>query len=536
MNKFITNISINKLFRILSFILVFAVVIFFSFNKLGVQGLNNADEGIYAKISLEMQQTGDYFVSRYGGQPWLEKPTLHFWLNQISFKIFGLSALAIRIMPALFFVLNCLLLYRWSKKIWHNQSGLLAIIFFVISQLFVTEHIGRTGDFDMALVFFELIALFSYWHLKKGEKWQRWALGIAVGLAGGFWIKSLMIVPVFLIIFLDWLITSRSKKLIKRLFLSTLLSLIFISPWIIGNYFFLRDAFVHDFWQTQIANRVQPSFGNHLRPVWWYLWFLSWSIAPFFYLSILAIISSFKKFKTNSVPLLWFLTILVLFSSVHSKMHWHILPAVIPLLMLLANFVWGLGKEKLAIKLASLGLLIIGFYPFVHSKFGYNFDVIKDIYFVIVTIIVLVLSWILISAKKRGMDSIIIALIISLIAGGLVINWQKIKNSILHPQPLPFNELVKNYSGQEMAVYGDLIHNVFVIDLNPSDIFYLKANNIKHEVIVDEADLKQIWEQGKMIIISQQSLLELPVEYSTSKILNQVGDLVIIKNEHQNLE
>ena len=88
MSRFIINIFTSKLFRILSFILVFAVVVFFSFNKLGVQEINNADEGIYAKISLEMQQTGDYLVPRYSGHPWLEKPPLHLWLNQISFKFF----------------------------------------------------------------------------------------------------------------------------------------------------------------------------------------------------------------------------------------------------------------------------------------------------------------------------------------------------------------------------------------------------------------------------------------------------------------
>lgn len=531
MNKFIINILKSKLFRRFSFILIFIVVIFFSFNKLGVQELNNADEGIYAKISLEMQQTGDYLVPKYSDNPWLEKPTLHFWLNQISFKLFGLTTLAVRIIPALFFILNCLLLYLWSKKIWNNQSGLLAIIFLTISQLFITEHIGRTGDFDMALIFFELIALFSYWHLKTGKKQWWYTLGVSIGLAGGFWIKSLTIAPIFLIIFFDWLITNRSKKLITQIFLSFLLSFIFISPWLIGNYFFLKEVFIYDFWQTQIANRVQYSFGNHLRPFWWYLWFLSWSIAPFFYLGILAIINSFKKFKKNSIPLLWFLIILFLFSSVHSKMHWYILPAVIPLLMILANFVWNLAKEKTMLKLISLGFLIIGFYPFLHSKLGYNFYIIKDKYFLIVVIIVLVVSWILINKKKRVVDSIITSLIISLIAGGLVINWKKIKNNILHPQPSQFNELIKNYSGQEVVVYGDIIHNVFVIDLNPSDIFYLKANNINHRVITDLADLMKSWKQGKTIITSKQSLLELPPEYLNSKILNQIDNLIIIKKQ-----
>jgi 4-amino-4-deoxy-L-arabinose transferase-like glycosyltransferase len=479
-----------------------------------------------------MQQTGDYLVPRYGGHPWLEKPPLHLWLNQISFKFFGFNALAIRIIPALFFVLNCLLLYLWSKKIWNNQSGLLAIIFLTASQLFITEHIGRTGDFDMALIFFELMALFSYWHLKSGKQWQWWVFGITLGLAGGFWLKSLTIAPVFLIIFFDWLITDRSKKLLKQLLLSFLLSLVFISPWLIGNYFFLREALIHDFWQTQIANRVQASFGNHLRPVWWYLWFLSWSMAPFFYLSILAIINSFRKFKTNSIPLLWFLIILFWFSAVHSKMHWYILPVVIPLLMILANFVWNLGKEKLLLKLVSLGLLIIGFYSFIHGKNGYHFDAVKDKYFVMVTIIVFLVSWILVSEKKRVIDSIVIAFIISLMAGGLLINWQRIKNNILHPQPSPFNELIKNYSSQEMAVYGDLITNVYIIDLTPSNIFYLKANNINYQVVIDEEELVQIWKQGKMIITSKQSLSELAPKYSTAKILNQVGDLVIIQNEH----
>lgn len=529
------NIFENKIFRPIIFILVFVLVIFFSFNKLGVQELNNADEGIYAKISLEMQQTGDYLVPRYSGKPWLEKPPLHFWLNQISFKFFGMTPLAVRIMPALFFVLNCLLLYFWSRKIWHNHSGLLAVIFFIISPLFVTEHIGRTGDFDMALIFFELISLISYWYLKN-EKNQRWSIfGVAIGLAGGFWIKSLMIVPVFIVIFFDWLITNRSKKLIKQILLSFIFSFVFISPWLLGNYFFLREVFVHDFLQTQILNRIQPSFGNHLRPAWWYLWFWSWSIAPFFYLSILAVINSFKNFKKNSLPILWFLIVLFLFSSVHSKMHWHILPAVIPLLMILANFVWGLSKEKLIIKLVSLGLLIVGFYPIVHNKLGYNFYAIKDKYFLIVVAIVLVFAWFLIRENRKNIDKIVTVLVIGLIAGGLFINWQRIKNSILHPHPSSFNELVKDYNGQEVSIYGDLIHNVYVVDLDPSNIFYLKSQNINHELIFDPVDLGEAWDQGKVIITSKQSLVDLPLEYSSST-LNEVDNLLMIKNKDKDLK
>lgn len=529
MSRFIQNIFENKIFRAIIFVLVFVLVIFFAFNKLGVQELNNADEGIYAKISLEMQQTGDYLVPRYSGKPWLEKPPLHFWFNQISFKFFGTTPLAVRIIPALFFVLNCLLLYLWSKKIWNNHSGLLAIIFFIISPLFVTEHIGRTGDFDMVLIFFELIALISYWYLKN-EKNQRWSIfGVAIGLAGGFWIKSLMIAPVFIVIFFDWLATSRSKKLIKQILLSFILSFVFISPWLLGNYFFIREVFVQDFLQTQILDRIQPSFGNHLRPAWWYLWFLSWSIAPFFYLSMLAVISSFKFFKKNSLVILWFLIILFLFSSVHSKMHWHILPAIVPLLMILANFVWSLSKEKLGIKLSSSMLLIVGFYPFVHSKLGYNFFIIRDKYFLIVVAIVFIFSWFLIRENRKNIDRIIVALVISLIVGGLFINWQRIKNSILHPHPSSFNELVKDYGGQEVAIYGDLIHNVYVVDLDPSNIFYLKANNINHELIFDLVDLNRAWDQGKIIITSKHSLADFPLEYSES-ILDQVGDLLMIKN------
>ena len=144
------------------FLAVFIIIVlFFAFYKLGVAPLNNADEGIYAEVSIEMFQNNQLLPPTYFGDIWLEKPPLHLWLNMLSFQIFGTTTFAVRFFSAVFLVGNMLLLFFLGRLIYSDKSGLLAIILFLTSQLFFTEHIGRTGDFDMGLIFFSLLAIYS---------------------------------------------------------------------------------------------------------------------------------------------------------------------------------------------------------------------------------------------------------------------------------------------------------------------------------------------------------------------------------------
>ncbi|MCK5280273.1 MAG: hypothetical protein KAK04_17085, partial [Cyclobacteriaceae bacterium] len=48
------------------------------------------DGAVYAEISREMYQSGNYFELYLKGQGWLDKPHFQFWITALSFHLFGI--------------------------------------------------------------------------------------------------------------------------------------------------------------------------------------------------------------------------------------------------------------------------------------------------------------------------------------------------------------------------------------------------------------------------------------------------------------
>ncbi|HTH51235.1 MAG TPA: phospholipid carrier-dependent glycosyltransferase, partial [Pyrinomonadaceae bacterium] len=60
------------------------------------------DEPRYAQVAREMMERGDWITPTLGGHTWFEKPVLLYWLEIVSYKIFGVNEAAARLGPALF--------------------------------------------------------------------------------------------------------------------------------------------------------------------------------------------------------------------------------------------------------------------------------------------------------------------------------------------------------------------------------------------------------------------------------------------------
>ena len=62
--------------------------LFFLFTLVYVRGLftiiYGIDASIYASISAEMSETGNYLQLFHKGNDYLDKPPLHFWLSALS--------------------------------------------------------------------------------------------------------------------------------------------------------------------------------------------------------------------------------------------------------------------------------------------------------------------------------------------------------------------------------------------------------------------------------------------------------------------
>ena len=59
------------------------------------------DEPRYAQVAREMLLRHDWITPTLGGHTWFEKPALLYWLEIVSYKIFGISEFAARFGPTL---------------------------------------------------------------------------------------------------------------------------------------------------------------------------------------------------------------------------------------------------------------------------------------------------------------------------------------------------------------------------------------------------------------------------------------------------
>jgi len=137
----------------------------------------------YASISMEMYQTGNYLeVPHRGGNYYLDKPPLLFWLSALSFNLFGISNAAYKIPSLLFVLLGIYCVYQFGNQFYNNNVGKLAALIFATFQgVFFFVNDVRT---DAILTGSICLAVWQLALFCKRNTWLSLFLGFTgVGLA-----------------------------------------------------------------------------------------------------------------------------------------------------------------------------------------------------------------------------------------------------------------------------------------------------------------------------------------------------------------
>ncbi|MBI3864440.1 MAG: glycosyltransferase [Planctomycetia bacterium] len=240
--------------------------------------LIDPDESRYAQIGREMLDSGDYIVPTRLGRPYLDKPPLLYWLTAISYRLFGVSEAAARLVPALSALATIGLIFLLGgrllgpKAAWLGGLALLSTSGFLLSARFVF--------IDTLLALLTTTTLLAGFLACRRSQiaWRWWLLSaVACGLA------ILAKGPVAAVLCLPPLVIGRwltgMPRARFRHWLSYLAAVAIVAvPWFL--LIETRQAgFLADFFWTHHFDRFRTGLA-HAEPFWYYVPALLIGMAP----------------------------------------------------------------------------------------------------------------------------------------------------------------------------------------------------------------------------------------------------------------
>lgn len=245
---------------------------------LGSHGPWVPDEPRVAGIGRSMLDSGDWVVPRLGGEPFLEKPPLYWWVQVTGFELLGVSDRTARLPSGVFSLLALLVTFRLGQRLGGPRAGLLAAAVLATSR----EYFEVTHKLlvDPALVAVVAAAQLGFlgWLLPRDAREQRRGavlLGLTVPLA--FLAKGLVgpvlcLGPPLLLL----LATGRARELRRAglvLAVAVLGSLALVLPWLLLLAQRAGATALREVALTQTLGRVVGSDAiiDHAEPVWYYL-------------------------------------------------------------------------------------------------------------------------------------------------------------------------------------------------------------------------------------------------------------------------
>jgi len=399
------------------------------------------DGAVYAEISREMYETGNYLELFLKGQDWLDKPHFQFWITALSFKTFGVSSFSYKLPAVLFMLLGAYYTYLFGAKFYSKKHGYLAAMLLMTSQHIITSNSDvRAEPYLTGLTIFSLYYLASY---LKEKKIQLLILG-SLGLGCLLMTKGLFtIIPVASGLGLAFIYEKKWSEILHWQWLVVVaLTLFFITPTLYGYYiqfdlhaekevfgqngvsgikFFLWDSQWGRFTNTgPIKGSGDPTFFFHTM-----LWaYLPWAFLAYFalYIKGRSLVKRINKSETYTFFGFTFLFLVFVISSFQLP---HYLNALFPFLSILtADVLMKYAKNRkfvfvfYHIHIWSSVLLVIAV-VLIHFVFSNQYPKI-DIY--IIFLIGIIINVHLISSKGQKFKKLVFVPAITVLLANYYIN------------------------------------------------------------------------------------------------------------------
>jgi len=132
-------------------ILVYAVGLFIP--------IMEPDAAVYAQVSMEMHDRGDYLSVYHKGADWLDKPHFPFWMSALSYEVFGVNAFAYKLPAVCFVLLGAFYTFAFCKRFYAALHGYIAVII-----LLTAEHIIISNQDVRAEPFMTGLMMMALYH------------------------------------------------------------------------------------------------------------------------------------------------------------------------------------------------------------------------------------------------------------------------------------------------------------------------------------------------------------------------------------
>ncbi|HVB97729.1 MAG TPA: glycosyltransferase family 39 protein, partial [Candidatus Dormibacteraeota bacterium] len=315
-------------------------------------GLVGPDEPRYAWIARAMARTGDWITPRLWGHAWFEKPILYYWSAAAWFRLVGPGDRAARLPSAMGALAGALLLAWAAWRLYGSGPAKLVLVIFPTTLgLFAFAHAATmdmllTVSVEAAMV----AALFTVgWpsatreDAANAKTWPLLATGAFIGLG------TLAKGPVSILLaggsVLLWAaLTRRWHDALRFLRWEPLAAFAVVAvPWYAACSI-ANPSFPHAFlWHQNVQRFLTPVF-EHVRPWWFFFPVLILGLLPWTATLLPAARDGWKMFRDGRAArspglfvACWAAFPLLFFSFSDSKLPGYILPALPPLVFLMAR-------------------------------------------------------------------------------------------------------------------------------------------------------------------------------------------------------
>ena len=302
----------------------------------GLAGIPLLDytEGLYAEIAREMLSNHHWIIPHLDAAAYLDKPPLFYWLEAVSFLLFGVHIWAARAVSAVAALTGCAGLWLVVRRLGFARIGGWAALMLASMPGWVL--MAHTASFDALLATLVALSMLSFFaaDLANQSGWARWGFGFA---ALGYLAKG-PVAPVLvgagMLVYLVW--EKRLKDLGRLLDAwGIVLFFVIVLPWTLLVQLRVPQFAEHFLWVEQfgryLGTRKPVDYGH--GALWYYLPWIVIGAAPWILMAPVARHytrppSDDRERRVWRFGVAWAVTVLVFFSLSADKAGYYILPAL----------------------------------------------------------------------------------------------------------------------------------------------------------------------------------------------------------------